>query len=165
MNSRRRLRHRVRRLRNKANLLTVSNTMLEYKIRQSGDVTIIDLKGPITLGEALAHAEEFGSKTAVGPPPLLIGEIVRQVLKQGGRKVLLNLTNVSYVDSSGIGELVGAFNTVQREGGQLKLCNPAVRVVSVLRITRLDNFFPVATDEAAAIRSFSKPGGGDRAAG
>ena len=139
--------------------------MLEYKIRHSGDVTIIDLKGPITLGEALAHAEEFGSKTAVGPPPLLIGEIVRQVVKQGGRKVLLNLTNVSYIDSSGIGELVGAFNTVNREGGQLKLFNPAVRVVSVLRITRLDNFFPVETDEAAAIRSFSEPAGGHRAAG
>jgi anti-sigma B factor antagonist len=129
--------------------------MLEYKIRQNGDVTVIDLQGPITLGEVLAHGQESRSKTAEGPRPLLVGEIIRDVLNQGGRKMLLNLTNVSYIDSSGIGELVGAFNTVQREGGQLKLLNPAVRVVNVLRITRLDHFFPVETDEAAAIQSLS----------
>lgn len=127
--------------------------MLEYGIRQSGDVTIIDLKGPITLGEALAHALESGERT---PRPVIVGEIIRQQLKQGRRKILLNLKDVTYVDSTGVGELVGAFTSVQRYGGQLKLLNPLVVVVDVLRLTHLDHIFPVETDEGAAIQSFSK---------
>jgi len=131
--------------------------MLEYNIRQSGDVTLIDLKGPITLGEALAHGLEGGDKSAESPRPVVVGEIIRQLLQQGRRKILLNLKDVTYIDSSGIGELVGAFTSVRGQGGQLKLLNPVVKVVSVLRITRLDHLFPVETDEAAAIQSFSKP--------
>jgi anti-sigma B factor antagonist len=131
--------------------------MLEYKIRQRDDVTVIDLKGPITLGEALAHATEGGAKPAKGPRPVVVGEIIRDLLKQGRRKILLNLKGVTYIDSSGIGELVGAFTSVQGQGGQLKLLNPVVRVVNVLRITRLDHLFPIETDESAAIRSFSNP--------
>jgi anti-sigma B factor antagonist len=127
--------------------------MLEYNIRQSGDVTIIDLKGPITLGEALAHGLESGAES---PRSVVVGEIIRQLLQQGRRKILLDLKDVTYIDSSGIGELVGAFTSVQRHGGQLKLLNPVVRVLNVLRITRLDNLFPVETDEGAAIQSFSK---------
>jgi len=132
--------------------------MLEYKIRQSGDVTLIDLKGPITLGEALAHESEGGDHPGEGERPVVIGEIVRDLLKRGRQKILLNLKNVSYIDSSGIGELVGAFTKVQAHGGQLKLLNPTVKVVNVLRLTRLDHFFPVETDEAAAIQSFALPG-------
>jgi len=132
--------------------------MLEYKIRQSGDVTLIDLKGPITLGEALAHDSEGGDHPGEGERPVVIGEIVRDLLKRGRQKILLNLKNVNYIDSSGIGELVGAFTKVQAQGGQLKLLNPAVKVVNVLRLTRLDHFFPVETDEAAAIQSFALPG-------
>jgi anti-sigma B factor antagonist len=128
--------------------------MLEYKTRQSGDVIIIDLKGPITLGEALAHGEKEGA----GPRPVVVGEIVRGLLQQGQRKIVLNLKDVSYVDSSGIGELVGAFTSVQRHGGQLKLLNPVAKVVNVLRLTRLDHLFPVESDEAAAIQSFALPG-------
>ncbi|HYN15485.1 MAG TPA: STAS domain-containing protein [Terriglobales bacterium] len=127
--------------------------MLEYTIRQSGDVTLVDLKGPITLGEALAHGLESGTES---PRPVVIGEIIRQLLRQGRRKILLNLTDVTYIDSSGIGELVGAFTSVQRHGGQLKLLNPLVRVVDVLRLTRLDHLFPVESDEGAAIQSFAK---------
>jgi len=132
--------------------------MLEYKIRQSGDVTLIDLKGPITLGEALAHDSEGGDHPGEGERPVVIGEIVRDLLKRGRQKILLNLRNVNYIDSSGIGELVGAFTKVQAQGGQLKLLNPTVKVVNVLRLTRLDHFFPVETDEAAAIQSFALPG-------
>jgi len=132
--------------------------MLEYKIRQSGDVTLIDLKGPITLGEALDHLDDGGGNTAEGARPVVIGEIIRDLLKQGRRKIVLNLKDVSYIDSSGIGELVGAFTSVQAQGGQLKLLNPMVKVVNVLRLTRLDHLFPVETDEAAAIQSFTLPG-------
>jgi len=130
--------------------------MLEYNIRISGDVTIIDLKGPITLGEALAQSQESGRMTTDGPRPMVVGEIVRQILEHGGRKVLLNLTNVTYIDSSGIGELVGALTNVQRHGGQLKLLNPVVRVVNILRITRIDHLFLVSTNEESAIQSFSE---------
>jgi len=132
--------------------------MLEYKIRQSGDVTLIDLKGPITLGEALEHGLESGDHPGKGQRPVVIGEIIRDLLKQGRRKIVLNLKDVSYVDSSGIGELVGAFTSVQGQGGQLKLLNPVVKVVNVLRLTRLDHLFTVETDEAAAIQSFTLPG-------
>jgi len=131
--------------------------MLEYKIRQSGDVTLIDLKGPITLGEALDHPDD-GGNPAEGERPVVIGEIIRDLLKRGRHKILVNLKHVSYIDSSGIGELVGAFTKVQAQGGQLKLLNPTVKVVNVLRLTRLDHFFPVETDEAAAIQSFALPG-------
>ena len=128
--------------------------MLEYKSRQTGDVTVIDLKGAITLSEALT-----GEKEGAGARPVvLVGEIVRQLLQQGRLKIMLNLQEVSYIDSSGIGELVGVFTSVQRHGGQLKLLNPVPKVVNVLRLTRLDRLFPVETDEAAAIQSFVLPG-------
>jgi len=127
--------------------------MLKYNIRQSGDVTLIDLEGPITLGEALAHGLEGGTP---GPRPVVLGEIIRQLLRQGRCKILLNLKDVTYIDSTGIGELVGAFTSVRRYGGQLRLLNPLVRVVDVLRLTSLDHLFPVETDEGAAIQSFSK---------
>ena len=132
--------------------------MLEYKSRQSGDVTIIDLKGPITLGEALAHGLESGENEDAGPRPVVVGEIIRRLLQQGHRKILINLQHVSYIDSSGIGELVGAFTSVQGRGGQLKLLNPVAKVVNVLRLTRLDHLFPVEIDEATAIQSFALPG-------
>ena len=130
--------------------------MLEYKTRQSGDVTIIDLKGPITLSEALAHGSDSGEKSETRP--MLVGEIVRRLLQQGRRQILLNLQDVSYIDSSGIGELVGAFTSVQGHGGQLRLLNPVAKVINVLRLTRLDHLFPVETDEASAIESFGQPG-------
>jgi anti-sigma B factor antagonist len=130
--------------------------MLEYKTRQSGEVTIIDLKGPITLSEALAHGSDSGEKSETRP--MLVGEIVRRLLQQGRRQILLNLQDVSYIDSSGIGELVGAFTSVQGHGGQLRLLNPVAKVVNVLRLTRLDHLFPVETDEASAIQSFAQPG-------
>lgn len=130
--------------------------MLEYKTRQSGEVTIIDLKGPITLSEALAHGSDSGEKSETRP--MLVGEIVRRLLQQGRRQILLNLQDVSYIDSSGIGELVGAFTSVQGHGGQLRLLNPVAKVINVLRLTRLDHLFPVETDEASAIQSFAPPG-------
>jgi len=131
--------------------------MLEYKTRQRGDVTILDLNGAITLGEALAPGLESGEKDGVAPEPVLLGEIIRRLLHQGHIKILLNLQGVSFIDSSGLGELVGAVTSVQRNGGQLKLLNPVPKVINVLRLTRLDHLFAVETDEDAAVQSFSLP--------
>jgi anti-sigma B factor antagonist len=128
--------------------------MLECATRQNGDVTILDLKGSITLGEALGPELRERDTTAV--QALSVGDIIRRLLHQNRRKILLNLQDVNYIDSSGIGDLVGAFTSVQGHGGELKLLNPVAKVVNVLRLTRLDHLFPVEADEAAAIQSFAK---------
>jgi len=131
--------------------------MLECKIRQNGDVTVIDLKGSITLGETVAHDPE-SSDSGDGARPVVVGEIIRDLLKRGRKKIVVNLKDVPYIDSSGIGELVGAFTSVQAQGGQLKLLSPVEKVVNILRLTRLDHLFPVERDEAAAIQSFTLAG-------
>ncbi len=130
-----------------------TNYMLQYRVRQTADVSIVDLDGPITLGEAL----RYGSSPPMDGQqhPVLLGGVVRDLLNEGHRKILLNLQGVTYIDSSGIGELVGAFTSVRQRGGELKLMNPVVRVINLLRITRLDNLFPVEADEASAVRAFS----------
>jgi anti-sigma B factor antagonist len=107
--------------------------------RQVGDVTVIDAVGRITLGE--------GSSA--------FRDTVRDLAGQGHKKLLLNLGEVSYIDSSGIGEMVSSFTTVTNHGGQLKLLNLTKRVKDLLQITKLYTVFEVHDDEAAAIRSFS----------
>ncbi len=107
--------------------------------RQVGDVTVIDAAGRITLGE--------GSST--------FRDTVRDLASSGHQKLLLNLGDVSYIDSSGIGELVSGFTTVTNHGGQLKLLNLTKRVKDLLQITKLYTVFEVYEDEAAAVRSFA----------
>lgn len=107
--------------------------------RQVGDVTVIDAEGRITLGE--------GSST--------FREKIRELVASGNKKVILNLAEVSYIDSSGIGELVSGFTTVTNQGGALKLLNLTKRVQDLLQITKLYTVFEVFDDEATAIRSFS----------
>ena len=82
-------------------------------------------------------------------------DLVRDLVKQGGKKIVLNLRDVSYLDSSGIGELFGCFTTVRSEGGVLKLSNPSQRVHNVLRITKLMTVVDVMEDESTAVDSFS----------
>ena len=118
--------------------------MLEHKIRRTGDVTILDLKGRISLSDALWSASGT-----------VIGQVIRELVKNGERKILLNLKDVSYIDSSGVGELTGALTAVQRQGGELKLVNPSPKVIDLLRITRLDTLFDVRDHEDSAIQSFS----------
>jgi len=118
--------------------------MLEYKIRSTGDVTILDLDGRISLTDALWSASG-----------VVLGKVIRELLKKGERKILLNLKGVTFVDSSGIGELTGALTAVQRQGGELKLVNPSPKVVDLLRITRLDTMFDIRDDENSAIQAFS----------
>lgn len=107
--------------------------------RQVGDVTVIDAAGRITLGE--------GSSA--------FRDTIRDLAAAGNRKILLNLGDVSYIDSSGIGELVSAFTTVTNHGGVLKLLNLTKRVQDLLQITKLYTVFEVHDDEATAVRSFS----------
>jgi len=122
--------------------------MLEYKIRQSGDVTILDLSGRLSVGEALALGPGSGA---------VLGDVIRELAKKGQRKILLNLKDAKYIDSSGVGDVVRAFTTLRRQGGELKLLSPAPTVVEVLRITHLDKVLEIKDDEALALQSFSKP--------
>jgi len=106
--------------------------------RQVGDVTVIDVAGRITLGE--------GSS--------VLRDALRDLVTKNQKKILLNLGEVSYIDSSGIGELVSGFTTVTNGGGGLKLLNLNKRVKDLLQITKLYTVFDVHEDEASAIRSF-----------
>jgi anti-sigma B factor antagonist len=108
--------------------------------RQVDGVTIVDLSGRITLGE--------GST--------MLRDIVREMIAKGTKKILLNLGDVTYIDSSGIGELVSAFTTVRNGGGELKLLNLTKKVHDLLQITKLYTVFDIKDDEAKAIQSFAK---------
>jgi len=108
--------------------------------RRVDGVTIMDLSGRITLGE--------GS--------VLLRDQIRELLGKGEKKILLNLGDVTYIDSSGIGELVSAFTTVRNQGGELKLLNLTKKVHDLLQITKLYTVFDVKDDEASAIKAFTK---------
>lgn len=122
--------------------------MLEYKNRQQGDVTILDLSGRISVGEALAFGPGSG---------LILGDVIRELAKKGQKRILLNLNDVKYIDSSGIGELVRGVTSLRREGGDLKLLSPAPMVLEMFRITRLDKILEIKDDELVAVQSFSEP--------
>jgi len=103
-----------------------------------GDVSVIDVAGRITLGEGASA----------------LRETIRGLVAKNQKKVLLNLGEVSYIDSSGIGELVSGFTTVTNHGGQLKLLSLTKRVQDLLQITKLYTVFDVYDNEASAVRSF-----------
>ena|SRR5258707_3911395 len=107
-------------------------------IRQVGDVTIVDLSGRITLGDGSG----------------VVRETVKDVLKGGRKNFLLNLGDVSYIDSSGLGELVGAYATSANQGAQIKLLNAQKRVDDLLQLTKLYTVFESFTSETDALRSF-----------
>ncbi len=111
---------------------------LNISERQAGDVTVLDLGGKITIGE--------GSVSLRGA--------IRRLMEEGKKKILLNLAQVSYVDSSGIGELVSSFTTINRDGGQLKLLNLTQKIQDLLAITKLLTVFDVYEDEATGLNSF-----------
>src|SRR5215471_1841394 len=100
--------------------------------RQVDGVTIVDLSGRITLGD--------GSS--------ILRDTVRDLLSKGNKKILLNLRDINYVDSSGIGELVKAYTTSKQHGGELKLLNATKRVYDLLHITKLLTLFDMKEDEA-----------------
>ena len=112
---------------------------VKLSTRQVGDVSVVDVAGRITLGE--------GSSA--------LRETLRDMVGKNQKKILLNLGDVSYIDSSGIGELVSGFTTVTNAGGQLKLLNLSKRVKDLLQITKLYTVFDVHEEEAHAVRSFA----------
>jgi len=108
--------------------------------RQVDGVAVVDMSGRITLGE--------GS--------VVLRDTIRDLIGKGSKKILLNLGDVTYIDSSGIGELVSAFTAVRREGGELKLLNLTKKVHDLLQITKLYTVFDIKDDEATAIQAFGK---------
>ena len=111
--------------------------------RSVGEVMIVDVSGKITLGE--------GGDAA-------LKDKMRSLVQQGQKKLLLNLGDVSYVDSAGLGEIVQAYATMNKGGGALKLLNITKRIKDLLSITKLLTVFDTFDDEADAVRSF--PGAG-----
>ena len=112
---------------------------MDTKIRHVEGVTVLDLSGRITLGEASGKL-----RSAVG-----------DALSAGSKKILLNLADVNYIDSAGLGELVSAYTTVKNAGGELKLLSLTKKVHDLLVITKLLTVFDVKDNEAEAIKSFS----------
>ena len=113
---------------------------MKSSTRQIDGVTIVDLSGRITLGE--------GS--------VILRDTVRELIGKGNKKIVLNLGDVNYIDSSGIGELVSAFTTERNQGGELKLLNLTKKVHDLLQITKLYTVFDVKDDETTAVKSFTK---------
>ena len=111
---------------------------MKAMVRQVDSVTVVDVSGRITLGEACKE----------------LREVIRGELGKGHKNLLLNLADVTYIDSSGIGELVSAFTAVSNQGGQLKLLHLTKKVHDLLQITKLYTVFDVRDDEAEAISSF-----------
>jgi anti-sigma B factor antagonist len=113
---------------------------LKLHTRQVDGITILDLSGRITLGEGSVQ----------------LRDATRDLLSKGSKNILLNLGDVNYIDSSGIGELVSAYTTVRNQGGELKLLNLTKKVHDLLQITKLYTVFDVKDDEATAIASYTK---------
>jgi anti-sigma B factor antagonist len=105
----------------------------------AGDVVILDLKGKMTLGE--------GDE--------VLKDKINSLILQGQRKLVLNFAEVPYIDSAGLGQVVGAYTTVSRQGGSLKLLNLTKRITDLLSITKLLTVFETHDNEADAVRSFS----------
>ena len=112
---------------------------MKMTTRQIDGITILDLSGRIVLGEGSVE----------------LRDAVKELLSKGQKHILLNLGDVNYIDSSGIGELVSAFTTVKNQGGDLKLLNLTKKVHDLLQITKLYTVFDVKDDEATAIAAFS----------
>ncbi len=108
--------------------------------RQVNDITVVDLSGQIKLGE--------GSS--------ILRDIVKDLLAKGHKKILLNVGDIRYIDSSGIGELVSAFTSTRNQGGELKLLHLTKKMHDLLQITKLYTVFDVRDDEAEAIAAFNQ---------
>ncbi len=108
-------------------------------VRQVGDVAIVDLAGRITLGEGSG----------------LVRNTIKDLVNAGQKKLLLNLKEVSYLDSAGLGEMVGAYASVTHAGGAIKLLHPQNKVHDLLQVTKLYTVFVAFDDEQEALRSFA----------
>ena len=112
---------------------------MQIEERVVGDVVVLDLKGRVTLGEG----------------DQLLKDKVNSLVNQGRKRMVLNLAGVPYVDSAGLGEIVGSYTTVSRQGGSLKLLNLTKKITDLLAITKLLTVFETFESEDEAVRSFS----------
>ncbi len=106
--------------------------------REVDGVVVLDLSGRITLGEGSVQ----------------LRDAIRDLISKGSKSILLNLGDVNYIDSSGLGELVSAYTTAKNQGADLKLLNLTKKVKDVLQLTKLYTVFDIKDDEASAIASF-----------
>ena len=113
---------------------------LKINVRETADATILDMSGRISLGEALGELRDS----------------IREALAGDQKNILLNLAEVSYIDSSGLGQLIGSYATVTNRGGQMKLLNLQKRVNDLMQITKLVTVFETYSNEEAALKSFAK---------
>jgi anti-sigma B factor antagonist len=113
---------------------------MQISERAIGDVTVVDVSGKVTLGD--------GGDT-------MMKDKLRSLVQQGRRRLLLNLADVSYVDSAGLGAIVQSYTTVTNQGGALKLVNVTRRIKDLLAITKLITVFETYDDEAEGVASFS----------
>ena len=111
---------------------------MKISSRQANDIAILDLSGQIKLGE--------GSS--------VLRDSVKELLAKGQKKILLNLGDVNYIDSSGLGELVSAFTTAKNQQAEVKLLNLTKKVHDLLQLTKLYTVFDIYDDEAHAITAF-----------
>ena len=112
---------------------------MKATVRTVDGVTVVDVSGRITLGEGFTQ----------------LRELIREELGKGNKNILLNLADVTYIDSSGIGELVSSYTTVTNNGGSLKLLNLTNKIQELLAITKLLTVFQVFDNEQSALASFS----------
>jgi anti-sigma B factor antagonist len=112
---------------------------MQIEERVVGEVTILDLKGKITLGEG---DEALKDK-------------INSLIQQNRKRILLNLADVPYIDSAGLGEIVRTYTTVSRQGGQLKLVNLTKRITDLLSITKLLTVFETFDTEPEALKSYT----------
>ena len=115
---------------------------MNYTVRQIGGVTALDLSGRISPGESIADR-------------LVLQELVGEQVKIGHNKILINLREVTYINSSGIAGLLASVNTVRNRGGELRVCNANGHVSEVLRRTHLDTVINLDQDELDALQAFS----------
>lgn len=118
---------------------------LKYAVRNVGEVAVLDLSGPISPGKTIEDR-------------LVLHDLVADRLKSGHTKILFNLAEVTFIDSSGIGDLLGAMQVVKGEGGQLLICNASQRIADLLYRTHLDSIIRCFHDETAALQAFSGNG-------
>lgn len=112
---------------------------MKTKIRKADNVSILDLKGRITIGAG----------------DVMLRDHINRVLEQGERSILLNMADVTYIDSSGMGELISSYTSVTKRDGKLKLLNLPAKIRDLLQITQLITIFEVYDNETEAVRSFS----------
>ncbi|MBV9405760.1 MAG: STAS domain-containing protein [Acidobacteriaceae bacterium] len=111
---------------------------LTAKTRRVGNVAIVDLNGKVTLGENTG----------------ILRDELKSLLAQGNKHIILNMKDVSYVDSAGLGELVGAYTTATNQGGAVKLLHLQGKMRDLMQITKLHTIFPAFEDEQQAVASF-----------